>query len=43
MRLILLMVGLGLFLLLGWWIFGEGLEQAWDMRGLVGRFEEAKD
>ncbi len=42
MRLVLLMVGLGVFFLLGWWTFGEGLEQTWDIHGLAGRFEEAK-
>lgn len=28
--------------LLGWWFFGQGLEEAWDVERLTGRFEEAK-
>ena len=43
MRLIGLALALCIFFLLAWWMFGSGLEQAWDMRGLVGRFDEAKD
>jgi len=43
MRLLLLMLGLGVFFLLGWWIFGQGLEEAWNVEVLAGRFEEAKN
>lgn len=42
MRLIGLMVALGVFFLLGWWLFGQGLEETWDVELLAGRFEEAK-
>ena len=43
MRIILLMVGLGVFFLLSWWMFGQGLEEAWNVEVLAGRFEEARD
>lgn len=36
------MVGLGVFFLLGWWMFGQGLEETWNAELLAGRFEEAK-
>jgi len=42
MRLIGLMVLLCVFFLLGWWMFGEGMEDAWDAGRLTARFEEAK-
>jgi uncharacterized membrane protein YdjX (TVP38/TMEM64 family) len=42
MRLIGLMLVLCVFSLLGWWMFGQGLEEAWDVELLAGRFEEAK-
>jgi hypothetical protein len=42
MRLILLTLVLCVFFLLGWWAFGEGLEEAWDVEVLAGRFREAK-
>lgn len=42
MRLTGLTFALGVLFLLGWWMFGEGLEQAWDINSLAGRFEEAK-
>lgn len=37
------MVGLCVFFLIGWWLFGAGLEQAWDGEALVSRFEESAD
>ncbi len=42
MRVVLLMVGMGMFFLLGWWMFGQGLEEAWNVEVLAGRFGEAK-
>ena len=39
MRLVWLMVGLAVFFLLGWVVFGEGIEAAWD----VGRVAEAME
>ena len=42
MRVVLLMVGMGVFFLLSWWMFGQGLEEAWNVEVLAGRFEEAK-
>jgi uncharacterized membrane protein YdjX (TVP38/TMEM64 family) len=42
MRLVGLMLALGLFFLLGWWLFGRGLEEMWDVGTLAGRFEEAR-
>ncbi len=33
---------MGVFFLLGWWMFGQGLEAAWNVNVLAGRFEEAK-
>ena len=42
MRLIGLMLSLCVFFLLGWWVFGQGLEEAWDVEALSGRFREAK-
>lgn len=36
------MIGLAVFFLLGWALFGEGLEEMWDVENLAGRFEEAK-
>ena len=43
MRLIWLMVSLCVFFLVGWWLFGAGLEQAWDGEVLVSRFEESRE
>jgi len=37
------MLGLCMFFLLGWWLFGAGLEQAWSAEVLVSRFEEARE
>lgn len=42
MRLIGLMLSLCVFFLLGWWAFGHGLEEVWDVEVLAGRFREAK-
>ena len=42
MRLVSLVVGLAVFSLLVWWMFGAGLEDAWDAGALAGRFEEAR-
>jgi len=36
------MLGLAVFFLLGWLLFGQALEEAWDVERLAGRFEEAK-
>lgn len=43
MRLIGLAVVLCVFFLLGWWVFGSGLEQAWSSEVLVARFSEARE
>lgn len=43
MRLILLTIALCVFSLLGWWLFGSGLEQAWSGDVLVARFAEARE
>lgn len=42
MRLVGLTLGLCVFFLLGWWLFGAGLEDAWDGEVLVARFEESR-
>ncbi len=42
MRLIGLTCALAVFFLLGWWMFGQGLEEAWDVGRLAERFEAAK-
>lgn len=42
MRLVWLMVVLGVFFLLGWIGFGQGLEEAWDVRRLAGMMEGAR-
>ncbi len=42
MRLIGFTVALAVFFLLGWMLFGQGMEEAWDLERLSGRFEEAK-
>jgi uncharacterized membrane protein YdjX (TVP38/TMEM64 family) len=42
MKFIFLMLGLAVFFLLGWVLFGQGLEEMWDVDNLAGRFEEAK-
>ncbi|MFM2196631.1 MAG: hypothetical protein RLZZ505_63 [Verrucomicrobiota bacterium] len=42
MRVVLLMVVLCAFFLLGWWLFGQGLEEAWNLELLAARFAEAK-
>lgn len=42
MRLVWLMVGIGAFFLLGWGLFGESLEEAWNVERLAERFEQAK-
>jgi len=42
MRLIGLAIALGVFFLLGWWAFGQGLEEAWDVNVLAERFREAQ-
>ncbi|QTN31301.1 VTT domain-containing protein [Akkermansiaceae bacterium] len=43
MRLIGLMLLLCALFLLGWMLFGAGLEQAWSGEVLVARFEESRD
>lgn len=42
MRLVWLMIALAAFFLLGWGLFGEGLEEAWNVERLAGHFEQAK-
>ena len=42
MRLLALGVALTVFFLLGWSLFGQGIEDAWNVEVLSGRFEEAK-
>ncbi|WP_411825884.1 TVP38/TMEM64 family protein [Luteolibacter sp. AS25] len=42
MRVVLLMVGLGVFFLLGWLLFGQGIEEVWDLDAMVAWFESAK-
>lgn len=42
MRLIVLTIAICAFFLLGWWLFGQGLEEAWDVNVLAARFAEAK-
>ena len=42
MRLLALGVALTVFFLLGWALFGQGIEDAWNVEVLSGRFEEAK-
>lgn len=36
------MLALGVFFLLGWYFFGQELEETWDVERLAARFEEAK-
>ena len=36
------MMGLCVFFLLGWWLFGAGLEEAWGGEVLIARFEESR-
>lgn len=36
------MVGMGVFFLLCWMLFGQGIEEAWDVEKLAARFAEAK-
>lgn len=42
MRLVWLMIGIAVFFLLGWGLFGEGLEETWNVERLSHRFEQAK-
>jgi len=42
MRLILLTLVLCVLFLLGWWLFGQGLEQVWNVEALSKRFADAK-
>ncbi|MES2981601.1 MAG: VTT domain-containing protein [Verrucomicrobiota bacterium] len=42
MRLVWLMIALAAFFLLGWGLFGEGLEEAWNVERLAGHFAQAK-
>jgi len=39
----LLTIALCGFFLLGWWLFGSGLEQVWSGEELVARFEESRE
>lgn len=43
MRLMFLTIVLCGFFLLGWWLFGSGLEQVWSGEVLVARFEESME
>lgn len=36
------MVGLCVFFLIGWWLFGSGLEDAWNGEVLAARFSESR-
>ena len=42
MRLVWLMLAIAAFFLLCWALFGQGLEEAWDVEKLAGHFENAK-
>ncbi|MGJ8643240.1 MAG: TVP38/TMEM64 family protein [Luteolibacter sp.] len=42
MRLVYLMVGLGVFFLLGWMLFGEGIEAAWDVERVAKAMESTR-
>jgi uncharacterized membrane protein YdjX (TVP38/TMEM64 family) len=42
MRLIVLAIALGMFFLLGWWFFGQGIEEVWDVQTLSAKFAAAK-
>ena len=42
MRLIFLTLVLCAFFLVGWWLFGQGLEQVWNVEALSNRFADAK-
>jgi len=42
MRLLFLTLGLAVFFLVSWLLFGQSLEQAWDVERLTASFEEAK-
>ncbi len=42
MRLVFLMIALAVFFLVGWGLFGEGLEEVWNVEKLAGYFEQAK-
>ncbi|MCE2959158.1 MAG: TVP38/TMEM64 family protein [Akkermansiaceae bacterium] len=42
MRIIWLMIGIAALFLLSWGLFGEGLEEVWNVEKLAGYFEQAK-
>ncbi len=42
MRLVFLMIALAVFFLVGWALFGQGLEEIWNVEKLVTHFENAK-
>jgi uncharacterized membrane protein YdjX (TVP38/TMEM64 family) len=42
MRLVFLMIALATFFLLGWGLFGQGLEEIWNVERLAAHFEDAK-
>ena len=42
MRLVFSMIALAVFFLVGWGLFGEGLEEVWNVEKLAGYFEQAK-
>ncbi len=42
MRLIWLMIAIAALFLLSWGLFGQGLEEAWNVERLAGHFERAK-
>lgn len=42
MRLLGLAIALGVFFLLGWWAFGEGIEEVWNVEALSEEFAAAR-
>ena len=42
MRLVFLMIAVAVFFLVGWFFFGQGLEEVWNVERLVAHFENAK-
>ena len=42
MRLVFLMIALAVFFLVGWGLFGQGLEEIWNVERLAAHFENAK-
>lgn len=42
MRLVFLMMAVAVFFLFGWFFFGQGLEEVWNVERLAAHFENAK-